>query len=127
MTEYLDRDDVLVAGAAAVGVELRVADYGLLDAAGARPQATAFGVDAYPDPFTKAAALLQSLARNHALVDGNKRTAWAAAWTFLYLNGVELDPGFNVDDAENFMNAVAAEGDLQLSELAQKLQAFASD
>lgn len=126
MTEYLDRDDVLVAGAAAVGVEPRVADYGLLDAAVARPQATVFGVDAYPDLFTKAAALLQSLARNHALVDGNKRTAWAAAWTFLYLNGVELDSGFDVDDAENFMNAVATGGDLELAELAEKLQAFAS-
>lgn len=127
MTEYLDRDDVLVAGAAAVGVELRVGDYGLLDAAVARPQATAFGVDAYPDLFTKAAALLQSLARNHALVDGNKRTAWAAAWTFLYLNGVELDAGFDVDDAEDFMSAVAAQGGLDLTELAQKLQAFASE
>ena len=126
MTEYLDRDDVLVAGAAAVGVELSVADYGLLDAAVARPQATAFGVDAYPDLFTKAAALLQSLARNHALVDGNKRTAWAAAWTFLYINGVELNPDFDVDDAEIFMNAVATKADLQLAELAEKLQACAS-
>ncbi len=126
MTEYLDREDVLVAGAAAVGVELRVADYGLLDAAVARPQATAFGVDAYPDLFTKAAALLQSLARNHALIDGNKRTAWAAAWTFLYLNDVELDPGFDVDDAENFMNAVATQGDRELVELAEMLQELAS-
>jgi death-on-curing protein len=122
--EYLDRDDVLVAGAAAVGVELRVADYGLLDAAAVRPQATAFGVDAYPDLFTKAAALLHSLARNHALVDGNKRTAWAAAWTFLYLNDIELDPDFDVDDAEDFMNTVAAQGDLELSELAEKLRTF---
>ena len=126
MTEYLDREDVLVAGAAAVGLELRVADYGLLDAAVARPQATAFGVDVYPDLFTKAAALLQSPARNHALVDGNKRTAWAAAWTFLYINGVELDPDFDVDDAEDFMNAVATEADLQLAGLAKKLQTFAS-
>lgn len=126
MTEYLDRDDVLVAGAAAVGVELRVADYGLLDAAVARPQATAFGVDAYPDLFTKAAALLHSLARNHALVDGNKRTAWAAAWTFLYVNGAELDPDFDVDDAENFMNTVATQGDLELGELVEKLRAFSS-
>jgi death-on-curing protein len=125
VTEYLDRDDVLVAGAAAVGVELRVADYGLLDAAVARPQATVFGVDAYPDNVTKAAALLHSLARNHALVDGNKRTAWAAAWTFLYINGVELNPEFDVDDAENFMNAVAVQGDLELAEIAEKLQGFA--
>ena len=57
MTDYLDREDVLAAGAAAVGIEVRVADYGLLDAAVARPQATAFGVDAYPDMFAKAAAL----------------------------------------------------------------------
>ncbi|OBB77124.1 type II toxin-antitoxin system death-on-curing family toxin [Mycobacterium sp. 852014-52144_SCH5372336] len=127
MTEYLDRDDVLVAGAAGVGVEFRVADYGLLDAAVARPQATAFGVDAYPDLFTKAAALLQFLVRNHALVDGNKRTAWAAAWTFLYLNGVELDPDVDVDDAENFINSVVTEGDSQLSELAPELRAFSSE
>lgn len=100
MTEYLDCDDVLVAGVAALGFELRVADYGLLDAAVARPQATGFGVDAYPDLFTKATAPLQSLARNHALADGNKRTAWAAAWTFLYINGVELDPDVEIDDAE---------------------------
>jgi death-on-curing protein len=64
------------------------------------------------------------LARNHALVDGNKRTAWAAAWTFLYLNDIELDPDFDVDDAEDFMNTVAAQGDLELSELAEKLRTF---
>ncbi|BBX66602.1 type II toxin-antitoxin system death-on-curing family toxin [Mycolicibacterium psychrotolerans] len=125
MTEYLDRDDVLVAGAAAVGIEVRVADYGLLDAAVARPQATAFGIDAYPDLFTKAAALLQSLARNHALVDGNKRTAWAAAWTFLSINGTQLDPNFDVDDAEIFMNDVAVQGDLDIRRVADKLQSYA--
>ena len=124
MTEYLDRGDVLVAGAAAVGVELKVADYGLLDAAVARPQATVYGIDAYPDLFTKAAALLQSLARNHALVDGNKRTAWGAAWTFLHLNDIELGE-FDVDDAEVFMNDVAMQGDLELGPLAEKLRSYA--
>jgi death-on-curing protein len=83
VTEYLDRDDVLTAGALAVGRVLKVSDYGLIDAAVTRPRTTVFGLDAYPDDFGKAAALLQSLARNHALGDGNKRTAWAAAWTFL--------------------------------------------
>lgn len=77
MTSFLDRDDVLVAGAAAIGEVPAVADYGLLDSAIARPRATVFGLDAYPDLFAKAAALLESLACNHALVDGNKRTAWA--------------------------------------------------
>lgn len=71
---------------------------------------------------------MQSLVRNRALVDGNKRTAWPLhGRSFLYLNGVELDPDFDVDDAENFMNSVATEGDLQLSELASKLRAFSSE
>lgn len=125
MTEYLDREDVLAAGAAAVGAELKVADYGLLDAAVARPQATVYGIDAYPDLFAKAAALLQSLARNHALIDGNKRTAWAAAWTFLYINDVQLGE-FDVDDAEVFMNDVATQGNLAIDPLAEKLRSYAS-
>ncbi len=124
MTEYLDRDDVLTAGSIAVGEELKVRDYGLLDAAVARPQATVFGVDAYPQLWGKAAALLQSLARNPALVDGNKRTAWASAWTFLHINGFELDPGFDVDRAEAFTNDVAmAEQDLDC--IAAELAGFA--
>jgi death-on-curing protein len=48
---------------------LWVQDYGLLEAARARPQATAFGKDAYPDLDAKAATLLHSIARNHALID----------------------------------------------------------
>lgn len=123
MTEYLDRDDVLTAGSAAVGQVVAVADYGLLDAAVARPRTTAFGLDAYPDHFAKAAALLQSLARNHALVDGNKRTAWAAAWTFLYINGIALGD-FDVDDAERFMNEVATNGDVQIDYIARKLTTY---
>lgn len=124
MTEYLDRDDVLTAGAAAVGQALTVGDYGLLDAAVARPQATAFGVDAYSDGFTKAAALLQSLARNHAFVDGNKRTAWAAAWTLLHINGVELGD-FDVDDTEVIMNDVATDATLDIAYVAGKLAGYA--
>ena len=123
MTEYLDRDDVLTAGSAAVGEVVQVSDYGLLDAAVARPRTTVFGLDAYPDIFTKAAALLQSLARNHALVDGNKRTAWASAWVFLYLNGVTLSE-FDVDDAEMFMNDVATDGELEIGYIATKLTSY---
>ena len=124
MTEFLDRDDVLIAGAIAVGSPPQVSDYGLLDAAIARPTATVFGLDAYPDDFTKAAALLQSLARNHALVDGNKRTAWAAAWTFLHINGIELAADFDVDDAEAFMNQVATDADFAVSGIASKLSSY---
>ncbi|MUL74476.1 type II toxin-antitoxin system death-on-curing family toxin [Mycolicibacterium sp. CBMA 226] len=124
MIEYLDRDDVLTAGSIAFGSELKVRDYGLLDAAVARPRATVFGVDAYPDVWDKAAALLQSLARNHALIDGNKRTAWASAWTFLHINGNVLSPDFDVDQAEELMNTVATR-DLELSEIAFALRSFA--
>jgi death-on-curing protein len=122
--EYLDRDDVLTAGSIAFGRELTVRDYGLLDAAVARPQATVFGVDAYPEVWDKAAALLQSLARNHALVDGNKRTAWASAWTFLHINGFELAADFDVDQAEDLMNDVATR-DVDLSDIAASLVGFA--
>src|SRR5262245_14346710 len=115
----------MTAGTAAVGEELKVGDYGLLDAAVARPQATVYGLDAYPDPFTKAAALLQLLARNHALFDGNKRTAWAAAWTFLAINGVDLGD-FDVDDAETFMNDLGVRGDFEVGSIAEKLAAYAA-
>lgn len=123
MTEYLDRDDVLTAAAIAVGEIVEVRDYGLLDAAVARPQTSVFGLDAYPDDFSKAAALLQSLARNHALVDGNKRTAWAAAWTFLHINGIPLGD-FDVDDAERFINEVASR-EVEIDAIGAKLSGYA--
>jgi death-on-curing protein len=115
----------LIAGAIAVGNPLQVSDYGLLDAAIARPRATVFGLDAYPDDVTKAAALLHSLARNHALVDGNKRTAWAAAWTFLHINGIELATDFDIDDAEAFMDQVATDADFAVGGIASKLFSYA--
>jgi death-on-curing protein len=118
VTEYLDRDDVLMAGSVAVGEVVQVGDHGLLDAAVARPRTTVFGLDAYPDMFAKAAALLQSLARNHALIAGNKRTVWAAAWTFLYINGIALGR-FDVGDAEAFVIDVATRGDLDLEYIEQ--------
>ena len=87
MTEYLDLDDLLEIAREAVGGDVMVADYGLLESALARPRASVFGEDAYPDLHLKAAALLHSLARNHALLDGNKRLAWTACRTFLGING----------------------------------------
>jgi death on curing protein len=87
MTEYLDLDDLLEIAREAVGGGVVVGDYGLLESALARPRASVFGQDAYPDLHLKAAALLHSLARNHALVDGNKRLAWTACRTFLAVNG----------------------------------------
>jgi death-on-curing protein len=87
MTEYLDLDDLLEIAREAAGGDVVVGDYGLLESAQARPRASVFGQDAYPDLHLKAAALLHSLARNHALVDGNKRLAWTACRTFLAING----------------------------------------
>jgi death on curing protein len=86
MTEYLDLDDLLDIAREAVGADVVVGDYGLLASALARPRASVFGEDAYPDLHLKAAALLHSLARNDALVEGNKRLAWTACWAFLALN-----------------------------------------
>lgn len=86
MTEYLDLDDLLEIAREAIGGDVVVGDYGLLESALARPRASAFGQDAYPDLHLKAAALLHSLARNHALRDGNKRLAWTACRTFLAIN-----------------------------------------
>lgn len=70
--------------------EVAVRDYGLLESALARPQTTVFGEDAYPTLSEKAAALLHSIAKNHALVDGNKRLALAATIAFFGLNGCRL-------------------------------------
>ena len=69
---------------------MRCATMALLEAALARSQATAFGKDAYPALDAEAAALLHSLAWNHALIDGNKRLALAALIAFYGLNGRRL-------------------------------------
>lgn len=95
-----------------------VRDIGLLDAAVARPQSSAFGADAYPSIELKAAALLHSLVRNHALVDGNKRIGWLATVVFLDLNGRPLE----LDDDEAFEFVIdIAEGRLDVEEIAERL------
>ena len=65
-----------------------VRDLGLLDSAAARPRSSALGEDAFPTLNLKASALLHSICRNPALVDGNRRLAWLAATVFLDLNSV---------------------------------------
>jgi len=67
-----------------------VRDLGLLLSAVARPQATFDGNPLYPDLFSKTAALLESLLKNHPFVDGNKRTAITSAAMFLRVNGYQL-------------------------------------
>ena len=87
---YLTLPELLHVAERVLGSEPPLRDIGLLEAAIARPRATAFGEDAYPDLDAKAAALLHSVARNHALVDGNKRLALSAAIAFYGVNGRRL-------------------------------------
>ena len=96
MTRYLTVEQALRIARAAVGGPIDVRDVGLLESAVHRPRASVLGQDAYPDLVTKAGALLHSLARNHPLVDGNKRLAWLGTWVFLAKNGTVLEPD---DDA----------------------------
>lgn len=124
MTEFLTAEDLLVIAVNATGAQPRVRDYGLLESAAARPRTRVFDTDAYPDIWTKAAALGHSLIRNHPLLDGNKRLGWIAMRTFLELNEV---PPFraDVDDAERFVLDIAA-GELdEVTEIAKRLRALA--
>lgn len=105
---HLDLDDLLHVAARTLG-DVQIRDAGLLESALARPRSTAFGQDAYPSVHDKAAALLHSLARNHGLVDGNKRLALAGTIAFYGLNGLRLT--LSNDEAYDLVMAVAA-GDL---------------
>ena len=125
MTFYLERDDVVAGGSIACAFSLVVADEGLLQSAIARPQTSVFGDDAYPTLWDKAAALLHSLARNHAFLDGNKRTAWASAWAFLRLNGTDLSDTYDVDYAEQLVLA-AALGEIDWPKIADGLRTLAA-
>jgi len=125
VTFYLQRDDVVAGGSIACRFPLAVSDEGLLQSAIARPQTSVMGEDAYPALWDKAAALLHSLARNHAFVDGNKRTAWASAWAFLRLNGIDLPDVYDVDYAEQLV-LTAAVGDIDWPKIADGLRTLAA-
>lgn len=95
MTKFLTKEEVVSAhyfmmrrmnDADQAGVK----DHGLLESAVHRPQQSVFGEDAYPTLFDKAAALLESLIKNHCFHNGNKRTAYLVTKSFLMLNGYHL-------------------------------------
>jgi len=123
--EYLDLDDLLDLAIRLLGDPPPVRDIGLLGSAAARPQTSVFLEDAYPDVWTKAAALLQSIVKNHALVDGNKRLGWLATATFLELNGVGVTHISN-DAVYDFVIEVAA-GSLEVDVIADRLRSLASN
>ena len=89
-----------------------------------RPAATVFGHDAYPGVWDKAAALLHSLVTTQALADGNKRTGWAACWLLLGLNGHRISATLDVDAAEAFVLAIAA-NELTWEQISARLPEFA--
>lgn len=117
--DYLDVEDIVEIASGILG-DVPLRDVGLLASAAARPRASVFGSDAYARFADKAAALLHSLARNHPLVDGNKRLAWAATRTFYLLDGRDLT--YTVDDAEALVQDVAA-GRLDVPHIADWLEA----
>jgi death-on-curing protein len=104
--DYLSAEDLIILAEAILGHRPVVRDPGLLASAAARPGTVIFGQVAYPTLYGKAAALLFSISQNQALLDGNKRLAWAAAVTFLALNGIAV-PDVDIDAAEIFMMSVA--------------------
>lgn len=118
--EYLDIDDLVGLAAALLGDPPPIRDLGLLAAAAARPRASAFGTDAYPSTWTKAAALLHSIVKNHPLVDGNKRLGWLACAVFLDLNGFDPTKASN-DDVFDLVMHVAAHP-IEVDELASRLE-----
>ncbi|MGI8593804.1 MAG: type II toxin-antitoxin system death-on-curing family toxin [Solirubrobacteraceae bacterium] len=102
---FLDVEGLLHVAVRALGSPPAIRDLGLLESALSRPRATVFGEDAYPGIHDKAAALLHSLARNHALVDGNKRLALAGILAFYGMNGLRLT--LSNDEAYELVMSVA--------------------
>lgn len=121
--DYLDLDDLLAAATAALGHPAEVRDYGLLESALARPRASVFGEDAYPTLHEKAAALLESLVGNHALIDGNKRLAVVATFLFYGMNGYAISA--TEDELFDFMIEVATGVLDTVSKIAHRLAALA--
>lgn len=120
--DCLTFDDVLRV-AHGVLPEVGIRDAGLIESAVARPRTSVFGDLAYPTLMLQAAALMHSLARNHPLVDGNKRLAWASARVFLLMNDVDL--AYDIDDAEQLVLAIAR-GDIDVAEIAHRLASWAT-
>jgi death-on-curing protein len=115
--DYLGVEDLLEI-AAGILPQVAVRDLGLIASAAGRPRSSAFGREAYSTLPEKAAALMHSLARNHALMDDNKRLAWAAARVFCLLNGRDL--ALSVDEAEAMVQG-AARGELDVPNLARTI------
>ena len=116
--DYLELADILKLGQEIIP-DFRIRDLGLLESAVARPRTSVFGEDAYPTFPDKVAALMHSIARNHALIDGNKRLAWSAARLFCLMN--DLDIKMKQERAYGLVVALAS-GQIELAELSASLK-----
>ena len=117
---YLTIEDLLIVANRVIDGEVLLRDAGLLESAAARPQTTIFGEDAYPDVHAKAAALLLSICKNHALIDGNKRLALAGTIVMLGVNGWTLT--LTNDEAYELVISVAS-GELnEVADVAEQLR-----
>jgi death-on-curing protein len=96
-----------------------VKDAGLFDSALARPRTTIFGEFAYPTIELMAAAMHQSLVKNHPLIDGNKRSAWLLLVSFLLMNDLHLE--MTTDEGMDFTLGVA-EGRYEIEQAAELIR-----
>lgn len=120
--QYLSVEQVLAAHAALIkryGGSQGIHDQGLLESAVFRPQASAFGQEAYPTLFEKCAVLGYSLIQNHPFLDGNKRTGFAAMHLMLLINGYDLT---STTEKEIAMAENIASGKMHEPEIAQWLK-----
>ncbi len=110
--EYLDLSDYLAIAAEVTGLDvttlMQVTRVSLADSALHAPAAGFGDVDLYPEFVDKAAVLLVRLAKNHPLLDGNKRAAWVSLRMFVEVNGWRWQTQPDIDDAESTVVAVAA-------------------
>lgn len=116
MTEYIGPEQAI---AVVERLGLHVRDQGLLFSALARPAASMFGQEAYPELFDKAAALISSLAQNHPLFDGNKRLSLYLTFAFLRINGQRVTLSAN---ATFDLVLAVAQSTLELTEIAATLR-----
>jgi death-on-curing protein len=119
---YLDVDDLLHIAERILAGPIELRDVGLLEAAAARPRASAFGREAYGSVHEKAAALLHSVVRNHALVDGNKRLGLAALIAFYGLNGLRLT--MTNDEAYDIVISIASGAVDDVAGIARRLESM---
>lgn len=120
--EFLDLDDVIELARRLLGDPPPIRDAGLLGSAVARPQTTVALEDAYTTIWLKAAALLQSIVGNHALIDGNKRLGWLATAVFLEINDASVATATNDEVYDLVMAVASSKSDIaEIAEILQRL------